>query len=322
MKRIIKTIAAYILRIGISVALLAVLFKWSKIDMRGVLMVMKSADKPLLSAAFLIFLAGYAVGFYRWYMLLEAIKIPISFKRTLSSFSGGVFFSLFLPSTIGGDVTRSIDLAAHTKKTREVVATVFLDRLSGYIGLVIIALASCALGWRIVGGYTVVIISLSAITGLLAAILLVLFNARVYAWIQKSGHIPGAAKFTETLKNLHHEIHYFRHHRRVIVNSLFLSVVIQAILPVTMFLISRSLGLNVSIHYFFILFPIIGAVSLLPVSIGGLGIRENMTVFLFARAGIHQSLALGMSLLNFSFIAVCAGIGGLIYVFTVHHRRL
>jgi hypothetical protein len=60
----------------------------------------------------------------------------------------------------------------------------------------------------------------------------------------------------------------------------------------------------------------------LPISIGGLGVRENMTVLFFAKAGINQNSAVAMSLLNFLFILVYGAIGGLVYVLTIHHRRI
>lgn len=124
------------LRIAISVALL--IFLSRRADENSLLEVIRKVDKPLLFLAFLVFFLSYALWFWRWVMLLKAVKINLPLKRIITSFSGGIFFSLFLPSTIGGDFLRSIDLARYTKKPKEVIATIFLDRLSGYVGLVIL----------------------------------------------------------------------------------------------------------------------------------------------------------------------------------------
>jgi len=152
-------------------------------------------------------------------MLLKAIKINLPLKRVIISFSGGIFFNLFLPSTIGGDLMRSIDLAAHTKRPSEVVATVLLDRLSGYIGLVFLALLSLLIGWDKIEDKSV-LFSVGLISLVLIAILLVLFNKFLYSKINKLLHSPNAGKIRELIKNLHQEIHLFRHNKRVIVNSL------------------------------------------------------------------------------------------------------
>ncbi len=82
------------------------------------------------------------------------------------------------------------------------------------------------------------------------------------------------------------------------------------------------MGIKINMAYFFVYLPIIGAITLLPISIGGLGLRDATTVFFFAQAGVSKDMAFAMSLINFSFIVFYASIGGLIYVFTVHHRRI
>jgi len=315
----LKKIGTIFLRISISVILLVFLFK--KVDEKSMLETFKHADKPLLLLAFIVFLLSYILCLFRWQMLLRAIKIHLPLKRIIISFSGGIFFNLFLPSTIGGDLMRSIDLSTHTNRPKEVIATVFLDRLSGYIGLVSVALISLALGSKLIHDKSVALLVI-IITSILITVLLVLFNTAIYRKINNLLHSPNAGKIRELIKNLHQEIHVFRHNKRVIINNLLVSVIVQAIGPVTFFIISKSLGLNVNIIYFFIFFPIIGAVTLLPISIGGLGLRDAMTVFFFAEVGVSKDLAFAMSLINFGFILIAGGLGGLIYVFTIRHRRI
>lgn len=319
---VFKKIFSFVLRIGISAALLIFLFKFNKIDVRVLADVIKGANKPILLAAFFVFFLSYLLCLLRWEMLLKAAGIRLSFKRVVVSFSGGIFFNLLLPSAIGGDVTRSIDLAAHTKKTAEVIATVFLDRLCGYMALAIFVSLSTIFGWRLVADNKLVIISVLLIVFILTAILLVIFNKFIYSKISKLLHHPGAGKIRESIKNLHNEVHIFRHRKDVLINSLILSLLVQTISPVVFFLIALSLGIKVNPIYFFIFVPLIGAVSMLPISLGGLGVREGATVFFFMEAGITQGLAVGISLINFAFILVYATIGGLIYVLTVRHRRL
>jgi glycosyltransferase 2 family protein len=131
-------------------------------------------------------------------------------------------------------------------------------------------------------------------------------------------------RFRHGLKNLHQEIYYFKRHKKVLIKNVLLSVLIQIISPITSYIIILSFGYEVSILYFFLFLPIIGAITLLPISIGGLGVRESLSVAFFAnKAGLLTSdVAFAMSSLSFSFLIVYSLIGGLIYVFTLHHRRL
>jgi len=317
----LKDMLVLLLRISISVLLLVFLFKFNKIDIRSLINDIKDTDKLFLTIGFAVLFASYVLGFLRWRMLLNAAGINIPLKRLISSFSGGVFFSIFLPSTIGGDFVRTVDLADHTKKAKEVIATVFLDRLSGYIGLVCVILPSLFLGRNLVLD-RVVISSVSIITLVLILVLLILFNNTIYSKITKFLSAPGAGKIKETIKNMHQEIHVFRYRKKTIAGNLLVSFFIQLINPISVYFIGLSLGVRIDFIYFLIFLPMIGAITLLPIAAGGLGLREGLFVLYFAKAGVIKQLALAMSILSFSSVVLYGAIGGLIYVLTIHHRRI
>ena len=174
-----KRILSVSLRICISAILLVLLFRFNKINTHDLVNDIRSANKVFLIVGFLIYFATYLLGFLRWKMLLEAVDMRIPLRKLISSFSGGNFFSIFLPSTIGGDIVRSADLAEHTRKTKEVIATVFLDRLSGYIGLVFVILPAIVLGGGIVHD-KVVFSSMAMIVLLLVLVLFFLLNNFIY----------------------------------------------------------------------------------------------------------------------------------------------
>jgi len=315
----LKRTLSIFLRIIISIILLIFLFR--QVDKKALFWIIKNADKPLLFLAFFIASVNYILCLLRWEMLLKAVNIRLPLKRVIISFSGGTFFSLFLPSTIGGDFMRSVDLAAHTKRPSEVIATVLLDRLSGYIGLAVLSLSALLFGWRFVQDRSV-LFCVIIITAILIAILLVLFNGFLYSKINNFLRSPNAGKIRELIKDLQKEIYIFKHHKKIIVNNLIVSILIQAASPVIFYIIALSLGVKIKIIYFFIFVPIIGAITLLPISIGGLGLRDATTIFFFAKAGMSKDLAFAMSLLSFFFILFYGAMGGLIYVLTIHHRRL
>jgi len=317
--KIAKKVLSIFLRIGITAALLVFLFK--QVDERVMLAVIRRADKRLLLAAFGIFLSTYILCLYRWQMLLKAAKLNLPLTRIIISFSGGIFFSLFLPSSIGGDFIRSIDLALYTKKPRQVVATVLLDRLSGYISLVILTLSALFFGRDLINNKSVVI-SVALLTVILIVVLLVLFNPFVYSKVNSLLHSPRAGRIRKSIKNLHQEMNQFGGHRAMIARNIAVSVIAQTITPVTFYLIALALGIHLKLVYFFIFLPIIGAITLLPISIGGLGLRDTMTVFFFGQVGMAKDVAFTMSLLSFTFMFIYGVLGGMIYVFTIHHRRI
>ncbi len=323
-----KRTAAFLLRIGVSAALLWFLISRLDIDLTAVLKILRRANLALILPAFLIYCGAYLLGFYRWKMLLDAGGLSLPLSRVCRSFCGGVFFNLFMPSSIGGDMVRSIDLAAHTKKPSEVIATVFLDRLSGYVGLVLVMMAAAVFGIKFLEDRTVVF-SLLFIVGALGLLLVLLFNRWVYrrllilADLSGSRKVPGLLKkAAEAMRKLHHEIHIFRNRKAVLVKNVLVSVLIQITAPVVFYLCSLAIGENHSIVYFFIFIPIIGAITLLPISLGGLGLRDAAMVYFFAKVGMGQDAALALSLLNFLFIIICSSAGGVVYVFTLRNRRV
>jgi uncharacterized protein (TIRG00374 family) len=314
-----KKIAVLFLSIVITAVLLFFLFR--QVDKKSLFEIIKKSDKLLLFFAFLISSLNYILGFYRWHMLLKVLKINLSVKRIITSFSGGIFFNVFLPSTIGGDLVRSMDLSAHTQKPAEILSTVFLDRLSGYIGLVIVTLVALLFGWKFIEDATV-FGTLLFIVGLLIAVLLVLFNNFLYRKINSMLNSADSGKIRDLLTNLHQKIYYFREHKSVMLKNIFISILIQTVAPLAFYFISLSLGIDTNIACFFIFLPIIGAITLLPISIGGLGLRDASTIFFFSKVGVSKDVSFAMSLISFFFLLVFAAIGGFIYVLTIHHRRL
>lgn len=315
----IRKTFALLLRISITVALLIFLFR--QVDVHSLLSVIRRSDKLILLGALFVFSFNYFLCFWRWKMLLKAVAIHLPSRRIITSFAGSVFFNVFLPSTIGGDLVRSADLAVHTKKPAEVVATVLLDRLSGYVGLVIVTLLALLFGWRFVQDRGVVL-PVAIITGVLCLALLVLFNSFFFSKINQLLHSPTAGRIRELFTDLHKEVHFFKHHKGTIGKNLALSILIQIVAPITNYVIALALGIKIHIAYFFVFLPIIGAISLLPISIGGLGLRDASTIYFFSKAAVPKDLSFAMSLIGFFFLLVYAAIGGLIYVLTIHHRRV
>lgn len=318
---IFKQIVSILLRIGISVVLLLLLFKFQNVNLNSLLESIKAADRGYLLLAFFISFFSYVLCIFRWKMLLRAFDIHLPLKRIIISFAGGAFFNALLPSTIGGDLIRSMDLASHTKKTKEVIATVFLDRLSGCIGLVIVALLALIFGWKFAQDRSI-LYPIAIITAILMVTMFVLFNDFLFSKLNKFFKSPNAGKIREKLSNLHEEIYYFRQHKKILFKNLLFSIMVQVTGPLSFYVTALALNQRLDIIYFFVFLPIIGAITLLPISVGGLGVRENAAVFFFTKVGMAKDLAGAMSLLNSIFGLIYAGVGGLIYVFSLRYRRL
>ncbi len=125
---------------------------------------------------------------------------------------------------------------------------------------------------------------------------------------------PDAGRIREAITNLHQELHYFGRNKKLILNNLILSFFVQLVPSLTFYFVGLALGIKINIAYFLIFLPIISAITLLPISIGGLGLRDATTIYFFAKAGVSKDLAFAMSLINFSFILAYGAAAGIIYL--------
>lgn len=316
MKEIAKKALSLFWRFGISIILLFVLFK--KIDFKSTFGVIAGLDKPYFFLAIAVFFFLDLFAFLRWKMLLDAQGARFPAKRVLGSFGGGLFFSLFLPSTIGGDVARTLDLGTHTKSRSVIAASVFLDRLSGFVGLVIVALVSLVFGCRLISEPSVYLV-VFLLSVILAGLLLVIFNNGIYNWLNRSIHKKG---IVDNIRKMHSEMYFFRSQPRVLVLNVLYSVIIQAGSSIFSYCVLRSLGVRINVLYPLVFNPVITVITTLPVSIGGLGLRDMSSVFFYAKAGVSQNIALAQSILNFSVIVFFGLIGGIIYAAAFRHRRI
>lgn len=289
-----------------------------KIDFAQVFGLIKQADGHYLTLAGVMFILCHSLLFLRWDIIIKGLGVRIASGRLMAAFFVGLFFNLFLPSSAGGDIARSVDLFNHTPHKAKVVASVILDRLSGFVSLVLIGGVGLMLGSKFIFDSSV-LLTLGVFLFLLGGIILVLFSPKVFTKLSRI--FP---RLANKLMSLNEAFVIFRGRYAVIAASIILSVVAQTLFFLVSYFIVRALGQEVRLIYFLVLMPLITIVASLPISIGGLGVREQSMVKLFSTVFkiLSDSMAMALSLLNFAFLTGIGLIGGLIYVLTLYTRRL
>lgn len=313
----LKNRAALALRILISILLLFILFK--KIDMRSTLAIIRQLNISYFVIAFGIFLIIDILALLRWKMLLDAQGALIPLKRLITAFCAGLFLNLFLPSTIGGDVARTLNLGGHAKSRSLIAASVLLDRVSGFAALVLIALISLLAGSAFIKEAAVYWITAS-LSLLMAGFILVIFNNRLYHRLNKS--LDRKNSLIDAIRKLHCELYFFRSKPKVLYFNLLYSFIIQIGSCLVSYFLLLALKANISLIYPLVLHPVITVVTTLPISIGGLGLRDISSVFFYARAGVPKDAAMALSILQFSFLVFLGFIAGIIYGLTLRYRRI
>src|SRR3954469_3141353 len=121
------------------VSLLLLAFLFSRVDISRLWAGARHASLPWLAAALVLWTMNVAAATWRWHLLLEAQDVQMPRRRLFGSFLVANFFNNFLPSNIGGDVTRIRDTAPAAQSTTLAATVVLVDRGLGLMGLVLIA---------------------------------------------------------------------------------------------------------------------------------------------------------------------------------------
>jgi len=315
-----KNILFYLLKIGITVGLLVFLYTKTDIKFGDVILAIKKANPVYFSIAVILFAFNYFLGMLRWNFLLKAAGVIVPFSRLVVSYLMGLAVNLFIPSTVGGDLARSVDLSVYSSNSKaKLLATVMLDRISGYIAVVGVALFSILLGYKFVD--KPILISFAIISLILLAIILVLFNRRIAKLVQTIFSRFKSVK--SALVNFDESINLFLREARLksLMFTLLIAFVIQIISVLIGYFLAESLGFHIDIIYFFIILPIINAISMIPLTMLGLGSRDVSSVYFFGRVGYPATYAETMSLIVFFLFVLTGIIGAIVYVFATPRRK-
>src|SRR3990170_8967752 len=300
-----------IIKIFVSIALLIFLFK--KADMGNVWAIMQSMNFLILAAVALLYAVSQIISTYRWSLFLPNAGIHVPFLKLVSLYYVGMFFNIFLPSAIGGDVVKSYYLYKFSGKGGNSLASVFLDRFTGFFALVTIAVVSLIFGYGYVKETYVpfFIITLASVFFLSS---LILWNRGLHNWALV---ITGKIKLfgiNEKIESFYNAIMLYKGEPVVLLKAFGVSFIIQFMSITIFYLISKGLDMTVSIGYFFLFVPIAVTISMIPISLSGLGLREGAFVYLFTKVGATDAQALSISLSIFGVMVMLGLIGGIEYM--------
>jgi uncharacterized protein (TIRG00374 family) len=261
-----------------------------------------------------LFTASHFLGTIQWQWLLQSEGIDLPFGHCLSVYFIGLFFNNFLLGGVGGDVFRMLDIRRASQKGASAVSTVFLDRLIGLLAMSGISLISIPFALTGKSFGPALWIALAVLIGGWCLSLFFLFHkpfARflsglVQFWIPQRIKTKG--------REVYNKIHHFGRNRSLLIRVMCLSTVVQMARIFTHYLLARALGIAISPVYFFMIIPIVAMAASLPISIGGIGLREQTGVILLGAAGMTSAQAVSVEFLAYVMAIVISIPGGVVFV--------
>jgi len=303
------------LRLVLSAGLITylIIFKSGFRDFQHFWNILKTVNLPLVLASTSIYIFIVFISATRWQILLKTQEIRISKGYLSSSFLIGSFFNNLLPTSFGGDIYRSVDIANKAKVSIGKSASVLvMDRFSGVITSSVYAVIALLLGFRTVGS-TSYVIPVIVFFAVCVVILFFLLNPSFLGLNKLFKKIKFLSKIKGKLREVYHTLQSFKKFKQALVLALLCSFALQFGFIANCYLAARALGINLSFASFVFLVPIVATIAMLPLSIGGTGIRENSQVFLMVALGASSDKSTVASLLLFAMIITVGIIGAIVY---------
>lgn len=314
-------------RIFVGVVFVWYLFYEHEVGAGKVLARFEVLSWPVLTAALALYLAGQLLSAQRWGMLLALAGRPAPYGVLWRSYFTGMFFNLFLPTSIGGDVVRTVVLGRAVKSRYVAPASVFMDRNVGMAGLLAVGTVAAVLAGATIQATLFGKLLRVPLWPLFVVVLLVFAAANVVLfekrWNKRTARLLrhlafgsrlGAGKLAEKLVRLHDALTGYRLPGRRFLAVFVVSVIYQLSEISVVVLLARDLGITAPVTVFAALVPFAAVASLLPLTFSGMGVRELVFCAVLLGAKVPQGAALVLSLTYFGTMVAAGLCGGAVYL--------
>lgn len=316
-----KKAVLLLVRIVISVSLIVFLIKTQLKDFQSIIGILKSSGKVLLLLSLSTHVFGIWITAVRWKALLSTQKVRLDTGTLTVTVLIGYFFNNFLPTSIGGDVFRTYDASKKANIPLSTSASVIIvERFSGVVSAVTYAVAALFLGFTAIGNQSVIIpiVIFFVITVILAFLII---NPSVFRLDKISNKFKFMLKLRRKLSNVYKTLMSFKKYKLVLIKALVFSFLLQFAVILNYYLAARALGIDLTLTAFIFIVPVVSTITMIPISIGGIGIRENSLVFIMVAMGIANEKAFLCSLLILFMLILIGMVGGVAYIVRPYFER-
>lgn len=300
------------LRLLIGLAVIALLL-W-RADVPAVLDAIGRADVADVVLAFLAALVAVAVGAFRWRPFLEELDLGLPVGTALRLSFIGTFFNAFLPTGFGGDAYKAVRLRPRDRSLSRPAASVLLDRWAGLVGIAVLGSLGAAI--RLTAGDRADPIVLGLVAGLgvaTASGLALTVGSRLVQRTREADPAgpqgPGAR-----LALLFRAIVLTGRHPRAAGLGLSAGLISAVFVLLAHVLLAHSLSLGVPVGALAAVMLLATLITVIPVTVNGLGLREATYVWALRSYGVGHDAALAFALLALGVVLASSLAGGIVYL--------
>jgi len=299
------------IRLVVAAGLLGYLFR--RVPMEGVAATLAEARPMEVAAACVAFLGGVFLASQRLELLTDRLGLKLSLRRLFAVNLGTGFYGLFLPGgTLTGGAIRYYKITRTEGQRVRALAAIAFERIVATLFLCVMGVALWAVELPTENGPLGVVMSVA-----LAAVLVLylsLASSHVSIVLMSVLTRLGLASMASGVRKLFDAFQQYQKLSRGSITAVAaLSIGVHAAGILAYRLLGASVGIDVSFVTIGWIRSAVLLITMLPVSIGGFGVREGAFLMLLRPYGASGEQALALSLLVFAVrLIVFGGLGGLV----------
>ena len=301
-------------KIAVTALLLFLLYR--KVDGKAFAELFAKIDWRWPMLFFAIAFLNMGISSVRWRLFLRADNVDVPTSKLFASHWIASFCNFFLPSNVGGDLYRIADIGAKSGSAVRGTASVFMDRLSGFLAMSFLGFVFPLAGLRMVPRehwpwLLVPVAFFLVFAGLFA---LVVFGQGLLCRVLRL--LPGrvGAKAGDIADRFLASVSAYSRRPSVPLAAFGLSILFQFLVFVAIWTAGRALRIPVPFAWYCVFAPLVCILESLPVSINGMGLREAAYVVFFGIAFPLVGFAAPEGVAEADWPKTCAGAMALCYM--------
>lgn len=285
-----KKIAKTLLKLAVSCVFIAWLV--FEINWNEVLFYIGQIKPWQIILYYIILVFGMVISSYKWKMLALYKNISLPIFDFFKYYLAGTFVNNFMPSFIGGDAFKAYQIGKIEKKYKEATATIVVDRITGLLGGMILAVIFGIINYKSVSQSEMLLTIDVIVFILILAATVFLFIRKISFWKSISNKLPKRIiYFLQTLNDFAEN--------GILFKSIMLSFAFAFVgLAGSNYVLFLALGVDINILDYLSIIFLISIVSSIPVSINNIGIKEWAYVTFFGLFGIGSSMVVTIAILS------------------------
>lgn len=313
---------AVLIGIRFLIAFAILYFVFSRIPLPEVISTLASTKLKHLIFASIVTIISQLIAAYRLKLLTSVQGISLTAVKVFEINLATAFYRLFLPGgNMAGGVIRLFKLTSHNKKSMEALASLAYDRIVATIALCIVGISFWYIHFPSDSAYLV--LSMTFLLSGLIFINIILFYERTTTLATKIIAVLQLTFFSSVVERFSEIVKRFKSFSPGSIIYIFaISIISQLLGVLVYYLLARSLDVEISFLAMGWIRSVVVLITMIPISIAGLGLREGTLIILLRSYGIRDEDALALSFLIFSITVVVVGlIGGLLEARELFHPR-